>query len=363
MNRLETPRRMAIAAALTAAVGLTVFVIVQSKSIVAPAASAPPVVAVAQPERRDLVRTITLPGDLRPYQEARVYAKVSGYLKWISVDRGDRVKAGAAIAALDAPEMEREYRRAKSDMDMKQKVSSRVTAIRAKNRDLIALEEVEQARTDFEMAKAKRDELDAMMAYTTIRVPFDGVVTARHVHPGALIQAGTTTQAQASAIVTVVDLSRLRVTVMVSEADVAWISRQTAVRMTIDARAEETYVGTVTRYAAALDPKSRTMPTEIEIDNPNGLLYPGMYAHVSFTLESLTNRMTVPRQAVHLDAEAQQVLIVEDGRVKAVPIRAGYQDATVVEVLDGLNGTEQVIVQGQNRVRPGDRVIMHPANE
>ncbi len=363
MKRLETPRQMAFAAALAAAVSLTVFVLVQSKSIVAPAASAPPVVAIAQPERRDLVRTITLPGDLRPYQEARVYAKVSGYLRWISVDRGDRVKAGAAIAALDAPEMEREYRRAKADMEMKQKVSSRVTDIRAKNRDLISLEEVEQAQTDFEMAKAKRDELDAMMAYTTIRVPFDGVVTARHVHPGALIQAGTTTQAQASAIVTVVDLSRLRVTVMVPESDVAWISRQTAVRMTLDARPEEIYAGTVTRYATALDPKSRTMPTEIEIGNLKELLYPGMYAHITLTLESLTNRITVPREAVRPNGGAPQVLIVEDGRVKAVAIRAGYQDAGVVEVLDGLNGSEQVIVQGQNRVRPGDRVTVHPANE
>ncbi len=363
MNRFETLRRMAIAAALAAAVGLAVFLIVQPKSIIAPVASALPVVAVAQPERRDLVRTITLPGDLRPYQEASVYAKVSGYLKWIAVDRGDRVKAGEAIAALDVPEMEREYRRAKADMAMKQKVSSRVTAIRAKNRDLIALEEVEQARTDFEMAKAKRDELDAMMAYTTIRAPFDGVVTARHVHPGALIQAGTTTQAQASAIVTVVDMSRLRVTVMVPESDVVWISRQTTVRMTIDARPEETYAGMVTRYAPALDPKSRTMPTEIEISNPKGLLYPGMYAHISLTLESLTNRMTVPRQAVRQDDGTQLVLIVEDARVMAVTIRAGYQDASVVEVLEGLNGNEQVIVQGQNRVRPGDRVTMHPAND
>jgi RND family efflux transporter MFP subunit len=354
---------MAIAAALAAAVGLTVFVIVQSKSVIAPAASAPPVVAVAQPERRDLVRTITLPGDLRPYQEARVYAKVSGYLRWISVDRGDRVKAGAVIAALDAPEMEREYRRAKADMEMKQKVSSRVTDIRTNNRDLISLEEVEQAQTDFDMAKAKRDELDAMIAYTTIRVPFDGVVTARHVHPGALIQAGTTTQAQASAIVTVVDLSRLRVTVMVPESDVAWISRQTAVRMTLDARPNEIYAGTVTRYATALDPKSRTMPTEIEIGNPKELLYPGMYAHITLTLESLTNRITVPRQAMRADAGTPHVLIVEDSRVKVAPIRAGYQDATVVEVLDGLNGTEQVIVQGQNRVRPGDRVTAHPTDE
>lgn len=363
MNRLGTQRRVATMAAAAVALGLTIYVIAQPKNTTAPLDVEPAVVGVTQPERRDLVRTITLPGDLRPYQEAKVYAKISGYLKWISVDRGDRVRAGQAIAALDVPEMEREYRRAKADTEMKRKVSSRFAAIRAKNPDLIPLEEVEQARTDFEMAKAKQDELDAMMAYTTIRVPFDGMVTARHVHPGALIQAGTTTQAQASAIVTVVDLSRLRVTVMVPESDVRWISRRTSVGMTFDARPKEIHTGTVTRYASALDPQTRTMPTEIEIINPTELLYPGMYAHITLTLESLANRMTVPRQAVRQDGGAQQVFVVEDGRVQARAVRVGYQDAVIVEVPDGLNGNEQVIVQGQNRVRPGDRVTMHPVDE
>lgn len=363
MNRLRILRRIAVLSASAVAIGLALFLIAPLKHSAPSADLSPPVVTVARPERRDLVRTVTLPGDLRPYQEATVYAKVSGYLKRMTVDRGDRVKRGQPVAILEIPEREREYRRAEADMEMKKKSFQRFADIRTHDRDLIPLEEVEQARTDFEMAKAQRDELAVMMAYATVRAPFDGTVTTRHVHPGALVQAGTTSQSQATPIVTVVDLSRLRITVAVPESDVAWISRQTAVRMTIDARADETYAGTVTRYAAALDAKSRTMPTEIEIGNPKGLLYPGMYAHVSFTLESLTNRMTVPRQAVHPDAGTQQVLIVEDGRVKAVPIRAGYQDATVVEVLDGLNGTEQVIVQGQNRVRSGDRVIVHPAKE
>lgn len=363
MNRLGTHRRAATIAASAIALGLTVYVIAQPKSTTAPLDVELPVVVVAQPERRDLVRTITLPGDLRPYQEAKVYAKISGYLKWISVDRGDRVKAGQAIAALDVPEMEREYRRAKADTEMKLKVSSRVAAIRAKNRDLIPLEEVEQARTDFEMAKAKQDEFEAMMAYTAIRAPFDGVVTARHVHPGALIQAGTTSHAQASAIVTVVDLSRLRVTVMVPESDVRWISDRTSVRMTLDARPQETYAGTVTRYASALNPQTRTMPTEIELVNPTGLLYPGMYAHITLTLEALVNRMTVSHRAVRRNGEAWHVFVVEDGRVQARAIRVGYQDAVIVEVLDGLNGNEQVVVQSRNSVRPGDRVTMHPSDE
>lgn len=326
-------------------------------STASPAAS----VLVARPERKTLIRTITLPGDIRPYQEAAVYAKVSGYLKWISVDRGDRVKAGQAIGVLEIPEMEREYRRAEANMAMKEKIAGRLADIRKQNRDLIALEEVEQAWTDFEMAKAARDELTSKMDYATIRAPFEGVVTTRYVHPGTLIQAGTSAQTQSSPIVAVMDLNRLRITVAVPESEVAWITPATHVQITVDARPGESYGGTVTRFSQSLDPTTRTMLTEIAVGNPGRHLYPGMFAHVIFTLETRSDRLTVPRQAVQGTGKDLQVLMVESGRVKAVAIRKGYEDASIVEVTEGLSGTEQVIVQSRQRVRPGDLVTVRGA--
>ncbi|MGH7254415.1 MAG: efflux RND transporter periplasmic adaptor subunit, partial [Nitrospirales bacterium] len=160
---------------------------------------------------------------------------------------------------------------------------------------------------------------------------------------------------------TVKDLSRLRITVAVPESEVAWISHDTPVEIDLDARPGERYSGVVTRYASALDPETRTMATEIQIDNPDSRLYPGMYAHVRFILESRQGRLTVPQQAVQEMEGGREVWIVDEGIVKAVPIRTEYADAIVVEVTEGLAGSEDVIVQGRHRVRPGDPVTIYSA--
>jgi RND family efflux transporter MFP subunit len=326
------------------------------------ATSSQEVVFVVHPNRKDLTRTITLPGSIRPYQEAAVYAKVSGYLKEIAVDRGDWVKGGQPLAQLVIPEMDREYHRAESNMTMKQRIYQRLEGIRRQNPDLLPLEEVEQAQTDFEMAKATRDELTALMAYATIRAPFDGVITTRYVHRGALIQAGTTSQSQATPLVSIMDLEQVRVTVAVPESEVAWITHDTPVRIEVAAWKGKELTGTVTRYATALDPGTRTMPTEILVKNSDHALYPGMYASVMLTLEARPDRLTLPRHAVQESGKDSQVLVVdEEGLVKTVTIQTEYQDATIVEVTDSLTGNEQVIVEGQQRVRPGDRVTVREA--
>ena len=320
------------------------------------------VVFVVHPNRKDLTRTITLPGSIQPYQEAAVYAKVSGYLKEIAVDRGDWVKGGQPLAQLVIPEMDREYHRAESNMTMKQRIYQRLEGIRRQNPDLLPLEEVEQAQTDFEMAKATRDELTALMAYATIHAPFDGVITTRYVHPGALIQAGTTSQSQSTPLVSIMDLEQVRITVAVPESEVTRITHDTPVRIEVAAWKGKELTGTVTRYATALDPGTRTMPTEILVKNSDHALYPGMYASVMLTLEARPDRLTLPRHAVQESGKDSQVLVVdEEGLVKTVTIQTEYQDATIVEVTDSLTGNEQVIVEGQQRVRPGDRVTVREA--
>jgi len=361
MRRILSPLRVVLISVFMIAILIAVFLTVQQNVPMTSTAPALEAVSIVRPERRDLARTIILPGDIRAYQETDIHAKVSGYLKTITVDRGDWVKAGQSLAFLEIPEMDREYHRIEVDMNMKEKIYRRLDMIRNRNRDLLPLEQVEQARTEFEMAQASRDELTTMMGYATIRAPFDGVITTRHVHPGTLIQAGTGSKNQATPIVTVMDLDRVRIMVAVPESEVARITQETMVQLRVDARSDELFEGTVTRYATALDPGTRTMPTEIEVGNPKHLLYPGMYAHVTFTLEDLPNRLTIPRQAVRQSNNGQHVLIVEDGLVVEVNIRTGYEDALLVEVREGLTGAEQVIVQGHQRVRSGDRVTVRDA--
>lgn len=319
-------------------------------------------VIVGSAHREDLTQTLTIPGDIKPLQVTRVYAKVSGYLKAIHVDRGDWVKTGEPLAHLEIPEMEQEYHRVESDMIMKHRVYKRLEDIHRENPDLIPREEVELAQTEFVMAKDTKDELRAMMGYATIHAPFDGVITERHVHPGALIQAGTTSQQNVSPLVTIMDLDRVRITVAVPESDVAWITRKTPVSITVDAWKGKEWTGTVTRYANALDPNTRTMPTEIEVANPDHVLYPGMYAHVTFTLQTLANRLVVPRQAALNTPTARELLIVDGNVVKAVTVSTGFENERWVEITEGLTGEEQIILQDHQQIRPGDRVTVREAS-
>lgn len=333
-----------------------------SEVTVSASARKPESVIVGSAHREDLTQTITIPGDIKPLQVAPVYAKVSGYLKSINVDRGDWVKTGAPLAHLEIPEMEREYHRVESDMIMKRRVYKRLEDIHRGNPDLIPREEVELAQTEFVMAKASKDELSTMMEYATIRAPFNGVITERQVHPGALIQAGTTSQNSSMPLVTIMDLERVRITVAVPESDVSWITRGTPVSITVDAWKGKTWTGTVTRYANALDPNTRTMATEIEVENPDHVLYPGMYAHVTFTLQTLENRLVVPRQAVLKTSTARELLIVDQDVVKAATVRTGFETERWVEITDGLTGEEQIILQDHQRIRPGDRVTVREAS-
>lgn len=319
-------------------------------------------VIVGHAHRKTLAKTIVIPGDIRPLQVTQVYAKVTGYLQAIHVDRGDWVKTGQSLANLEIPEMKREYHRIESDMIMKRRVFKRLADIHRETPDLIPREEIELAQTEFVMAKDARDELRVMMAYAIIRAPFNGVITERHVHPGALIQAGTTSQENTTPLVTIMDLDRVRITVAVPESEVAWITKQTPVSVAVDAWKGKNWTGTVTRYANALDPNTRTMATEIEVENPKHRLYPGMYAHVAFTLQTLADRLVVPRQAVLKTAGAPELLIVDQDQVKAVTVSTGFEDERWVEITEGITEVEQIILQDHPRIRPGDRVIVREAS-
>jgi RND family efflux transporter MFP subunit len=162
-------------------------------------------------------------------------------------------------------------------------------------------------------------------------------------------------------LVTIMDLERVRITVAVPESDVAWITQKTPVSITVDAWKGKAWTGTVTRYANALDPNTRTMPTEIEVDNPDQVLYPGMYAHVTFTLQTLENRLVVPRQAVLKTPTTRELLIVDQDVVKAITVSTGFEDERWVEITDGLTGAERIILQDHQRIRPGDRVMVREA--
>jgi len=274
-----------------------------------------PSVAVVQPRRGDMVRAITLPGDLVGFYQADLYGKVSGYLKSISVDKGDVVKAGQVLAEIEVPELQQKLRRARAKLEVKRLTYERLQHVWDSDQRLVAREDVDIAEGQFEQAKADVEELEALVSYTHIVAPFDGVVTGRFVDPGALIQASGSqsgsaqgasgpSKAGVSPVVSVADLSKLRLYIYVPEAETSLIRVGMPATLTLREFPGRQFTGTVARFAKALDLSTRTMLTEVDLENPEHELYPGMYADVTLELARHSDAMQVPVTAIGVSGHA-----------------------------------------------------------
>jgi membrane fusion protein (multidrug efflux system) len=309
-----------------------------------------PTVMVTQPERGIVRRTITLPGDVRGFNEAALYAKVTGYLERIDVDKGDWVKKGQTLAVIEVPELEQKLRRAKASLEMERVTYDRLKSVWTSDQRLVAREDVDVAQGKFEQARAEVEELEAMVGYTRITAPFDGVITARYVDPGALIQAdahatsGTSGgEGETVPVVRIADIGTLRVYVYVPEEETSLIKRGIPATLTLREFPGRTFAGSVARFNTALDLSTRTMLTEVDLTNPTHELYPGMYADVTLELERHPGALTVPSTAVGGAGDKQFVYVVRDGHLSKQHVATGITDAATVEVVSGLQGEEQVV--------------------
>ncbi|MBU6400427.1 MAG: efflux RND transporter periplasmic adaptor subunit, partial [Verrucomicrobia bacterium] len=238
-----------------------------------------PNVQIVRVKTGEIVRRLTLPGNLRAYQETVLYAKVPGYLKAIAVDRGDWVKANDVLAELEAPEMLADVRKFKAEVDVAEIEVRRVNGAIKKAPDLVMPVAVDAARGKDEIAKANLERIETLLGYSKIMAPFDGVVTKRWVDVGAFIPAATSSSAaRSAAVVTLMDFSRVRIEVAIPEPEVPLVKRDLPVKVTVEELHGRVFDGKVTRFAYALDESTKTMTTEIEIPNPDHALRPGMYA-------------------------------------------------------------------------------------
>ncbi len=334
-------------------------------------------VSVVTAQRKDWVRKITLPGTLVALNEVTLYGKVAGYLHSISVDKGDAVRRGQTLAVLEVPEMVKEIdraeaayqealaslNRARAQAELQAATYRRYNEVHSKDPDAISNQELDEYRSKFEVAqtdvkvaearvataRANRDRLVALHRYAQITAPFTGVVTARLVDPGALIQAATSSM-QGQPIVTIQDLDTIRVYVSVPEIDVPFIRIGNAAGLTTSAYPRRVFKVAVTRFAEALDPATRTMKTEIDVRNPQHLLRPGMYADVTLELEERRGALVIPDSALVVEGERRFVYMVRDGTAHRVEVETGLDDGTQVEILSGLKGGEQVVVAGKENL-------------
>jgi len=348
--------------------------------------------------RAPLENAITLTGEFRPFQQVDVHAKVAGYIRHIFVDVGDKVRAGQELAILEVPELNAQVEGAKSDIGRSQdairraqseieRAESTHTAYHAaytrlkqaseERPGLVAEQELDdsmakdketeaqinsaraalaESQNQLGMAQATLDRLSALQAYSHITAPFAGVVTKRYVDTGALISAGTSSETQSQPVVQLAEWSLFRLEIPVPESAVPMIHLGSIVQVhVLDLNRD--FQGRVSRFADALNDETRTMHTEIDVENPQDSLTAGMYAEVKLALQGKKGALTVPVEAVLQEGNQHYVLALDDqNRVQKRNVELGEQTSTTVEIVHGLSENDRVIGAGQSDYAIGEVV-------
>jgi len=353
--------------------------------------------AIAVAKRAPIGNSFSVAGEFVPYQEIEMHAKVSGYVRKINVDIGDRVKTGQVLAVLEVPELmaqlqgagagvrhsQQEVERAQNEVARDQAQyaalhanSQRLEEANRARPGLIAQQELDDAlakdrasaaqvesaksalsaaRQQLEMSQATNTQVSAMTDYTRIVAPFDGVVTWRYADTGALVQAGTS-NSNSAPVVKLAQVKVLRLRIPVPESLAAAVRVGQPADVAVHATGEH-FTGHVTRFTNALDRTTRTMQVEIDVPNENYKIQTGMYADVSLQTQSSPDALTIPVQAVqHHDGKASVLVVDQQNRVQSREIQTGLEDPTRVEVLSGLSEGERVIVGNFGSFQPGQIV-------
>jgi RND family efflux transporter MFP subunit len=308
-------------------------------------------VQVTKPLRKDLAYTITLPANIAPLYQTTLYAKVSGYLKWIGPDKGDQVKKGQIVAIIDAPEVEEQYQQSVADYKIKKITFDRLRSVWKESPDVIAKQDVDVAEATYEGAKTLMQQRAVLRDYTKVRAPYEGIITARFADPGALIQVATSSATSAIPLFTIMDLNTVRIYANVPQDDSPWIvPGQTKVALRVHELQQRSFSGTITRSTLALDPSTRSLLVEVDLPNLDHALRPGTFAELSIALREISNALVLPPQAVNSNTKGKSVFIVEHDTAKTLPVHTGITDGQWIEITDGLRGDEDVVVVGKRQL-------------
>lgn len=321
-------------------------------------ATAPvPNVQTLHPHRGEIARSVTLPGNIRAYQQATLYAKVAGYLRTIRVDRGDRVKQGDLVAEVEVPELLADRLKFKADAEVAEITYKRLDEAQKKSPDLVVPKTVDEARGNYNVALANMKRVETLLDYAKIVAPFSGIITKRWVDPGAFIPAATSSSAaQNAAVVTLMDFSAVRIDAWMPESEVPLVKNGLPVNVTVSELPGRVFEGRVTRIAYVLDDATKNMAAEIEIPNPDLELRPGMYASVKIDLQRKSDALLVPSEAIITEKNQSSVFTVVDGKVRKAAVKTGFDDGISVELLDGVTSNDLVILAGKQSISDGQQV-------
>lgn len=359
-------------------------------------------VGVTKVERRPLERQLTVSSELVPFQEIDVYAKESGFIDQLLVDYGTHVKRGQLMAVLEIPELQallqQDRAAVKSMEDQVTNAGNQLSRVEAQHkvlhleyqrlngvaqsrpglvaqqevddvegRDLASEAQVEAAKSNLEAARsnlaaseAKLTHDQAIYSYTRITAPFNGVVTQRYANYGTLVQAGTNSSTNVLPLVRLSEEDLYRLVIPIPESYVAYIRVGDRVNVRVPALNKD-FPGKVARFSSEVHDDTRTMHTEVDVENPTGELIPGLYAEATLTLNRTGDVLTVPVQVVDQQGDRASVYVIDPSdrlQVRQITLGVEGDSANNAEVLSGLHEGEEVVVSDRSGLKPGE--LVHP---
>ncbi|HEY2014460.1 MAG TPA: efflux RND transporter periplasmic adaptor subunit [Bryobacteraceae bacterium] len=324
-------------------------------------------------------RKLTLPGEFQPYQEVEIHAKITGFVERVLVDRGSHVKKDELLATLDVPEMKAqraeaeakvqslEAQRAEAEAKLvseqstyeRLKAASATPGVISGNELTIAQKsvdadrsQVQAAESSIRAAQAAVNAIQDLEKYLQVTAPFDGVITERNVHPGALV--GPSGDKAQGAMFHLEQNTRLRLVVAVPEVDVSGLATGAHVQFTVPAYPGQTFSGVISRVSHSMDPKTRAMPVELDVSNPRGQLAPGMYPTVNWPVHGAKPSIVVPATSVVTTTERTFVIRAKNGLAEWVNVSKGPPAGPdSIEVVGALQPGEKIVKRASDEIREG----------
>lgn len=301
-------------------------------------------VQVAEVRRGDIAMFLLHTTTIEAEKQVDVLAKVTGQVTALPAEEGMRVRKGQLLAQLDEAELKIDLiqARAKLQTDSSAYVRSRDML----SKQLIAEEAYETARLVYESSKAAYEATKLRVEYTSVRSPIDGIVTMRHIELGQRISVN-------QALFSVADFNPLRAKIYVPEKDIARVREGESAEIVVDAIPNTKFFGTIRMISPIVDPANGTVKVTIDIENTSNQLKPGMFTSVYITTESHENTLLIPKRALILESESDQVFVYDNGIARKAILKTGFVAGDTVEVLKGLQASDLVVTVGQEGLREG----------
>ena len=295
-------------------------------------------------------RILTVPGEVRAYTEVTLYAKITGYLKTISVDKGDNVKSGQILATIESPETDRLYMASEASAKNLRSIAKRDEDLLAKG--LIAPQDAEQAVANAEAAEETLKSLGEQRSYEIIKAPFNGKVTARYADAGALLQSTS----NSVPIVTISEVNRLRIYIYLDQKDATFIKEGDSVSIRLLERPDINIKARITRYTGEIDARSRTLLAEIDLDNKNNVILPGSFVQVSLKIKAQP-LLQIPSDALIIKGKDYIAAVVDSsGILHMRKIDIADNDGKTIQIVSGLVAGDRVGLGIGDGLKDGDKV-------